>query len=458
MHFAIETNIIYKFLKIVRVLKRGMQMFQLKENGTTVKRELFAGLTTFLTMAYVIIVNPIILSGAGVPVDQVFMATIIAAVIGTGWMALCANYPIAVAPGMGLNAYFTYTVVLASNGEITYTTAFSAVFIAGILFIIISLTPFREKLITAIPENLKLAITAGIGLFIAFIGLRMSKIVIADESNLVKFGDISEPAPLLTFIGLFITVALMARKVNGAIFIGMIATAIIAMFTGQLSIDKVVALPHLPEGLIVFNPITAISEVIEYGLYGVIFSFILVTLFDTTGTLIGVSKQAGLLKDGKLPRARKALVSDSLATTAGAMFGTSPSTAYLESGSGVAVGGRTGLTALTVAVLFIVASFFGPLVSSLSGVAAITSPALIIVGSLMIGVVKNMKWDEIEESFPAFLVILSMPLTSSISTGIALGFISYPLIMLVKGRGREVHPLVYIFAVLFILQLIYLPH
>lgn len=435
-----------------------MQMFQLKENGTTVKRELFAGLTTFLTMAYVIIVNPIILSGAGVPVDQVFMATIIAAVIGTGWMAFCANYPIAVAPGMGLNAYFTYTVVLASNGEITYTTAFSAVFIAGILFIIISLTPFREKLITAIPENLKLAITAGIGLFIAFIGLRMSGIVVADESNLVKFGDISEPAPLLTFIGLFITVALMARKVNGAIFIGMIVTAIIAMFTGQLSIDKVVALPHLPEGLIVYNPITAISEVIEYGLYGVIFSFILVTLFDTTGTLIGVSKQAGLLKDGKLPRARKALVSDSLATTAGAMFGTSPSTAYLESGSGVAVGGRTGLTALTVAVLFIIASFFGPLVGSLSGVAAITSPALIIVGSLMIGVVKNMKWDEIEESFPAFLVILSMPLTSSISTGIALGFISYPLIMLVKGRGREVHPLVYIFAVLFILQLIYLPH
>ncbi|MGN7478378.1 NCS2 family permease [Solibacillus silvestris] len=433
-------------------------MFQLKENGTTVKRELFAGLTTFLTMAYVIIVNPIILSGAGVPVDQVFMATIIAAVIGTGWMALCANYPIAVAPGMGLNAYFTYTVVLASNGEITYTTAFSAVFVAGILFIIISLTPFREKLITAIPENLKLAITAGIGLFIAFIGLRMSGIVVADESNLVKFGDIAEPAPLLTFIGLFITVALMARKVNGAIFIGMIFTAVIAMFTGQLSIEKVVALPHLPEGMIVFNPVTAISEVIEYGLYGVIFSFILVTLFDTTGTLIGVSKQAGLLKDGKLPRARKALISDSLATTVGSMFGTSPSTAYLESGSGVAVGGRTGLTALTVAILFIIASFFGPLVSSLSDVKAITSPALIIVGSLMIGVVKNINWDEIEVAFPAFLVILSMPLTSSISTGIALGFISYPLIMLVKGRGREVHPLVYIFAVLFILQLVYLPH
>lgn len=433
-------------------------MFQLKENGTTAKRELFAGLTTFLTMAYVIIVNPIILATAGVPIDQVFMATIIAAVIGTGWMALCANYPIAVAPGMGLNAYFTYTVVLSSNGEITYVTAFAAVFVAGLLFIIISLTPFREKLIIAIPENLKLAITAGIGLFIAFIGLRMSGIVMADESNLVKFGDITKPAPLLTFIGLFVTVGLMARKVNGAIFIGMIVTAIIAMLTGQLTIDKVMAVPHLPEGMIVFNPITAISEVIEYGLYGVVFSFILVTLFDTTGTLIGVSKQAGLLKDGKLPRARKALMSDSLATTVGAMFGTSPSTAYLESGSGVAVGGRTGLTALTVAILFIIASFFGPLVSSLSGVAAITSPALIIVGSLMISAVKNMNWDDIEEAFPAFLVILSMPLTSSISTGIALGFISYPLIMLVKGRGRDVHPLVYIFAVLFILQLVFMPH
>ncbi|WP_274307313.1 NCS2 family permease [Solibacillus daqui] len=433
-------------------------MFQLKENGTTVKRELFAGLTTFLTMAYVIIVNPIILSDAGVPIDQVFMATIIAAVIGTGWMALCANYPIAVAPGMGLNAYFTYTVVLASNGEITYITAFSAVFVAGLIFILISLTPFREKLITAIPENLKLAITAGIGLFIAFIGLRMSGIVVANDSNLVALGNIAKPATLLTIIGLFVTVALMARKVNGAIFIGMIVTAVIAILTGQLTIEKVVAMPHLPEGIIVFNPIIAIREVIEYGLYGVVFSFILVTLFDTTGTMIGVAKQAGLMKDDKLPRARKALLSDSLATTFGAMFGTSPSTAYLESGSGVAVGGRTGLTSLTVAVLFIIASFFGPLVGSLSGVAAITSPALIIVGSLMIGVVKNMKWDDIEDAFPAFLVILAMPLTSSISTGIALGFISYPLVMIFKGRARDVHPLVYIFAVLFVLQLVYMPH
>lgn len=433
-------------------------MFQLKENHTTVKRELFAGLTTFLTMAYVIIVNPIILADAGVPIDQVFMATIIAAIIGTGWMALCANYPVAVAPGMGLNAYFTYTVVLASDGKIDYLTAFATVFIAGLLFIIISLTPFREKLITAIPENLKLAITAGIGLFIAFIGLRMSGIVVPHESNFVGLGDLSEPATLLTVFGLTITIALMARKVNGALFIGMVATAIVAMMTNQLHIEQVVAMPHLPEGILVFNPIDAIGQVIEYGLYGVVFSFILVTLFDTTGTMIGVAKQAGLLKDNKLPRARKAFIADSVATTAGAMLGTSPSTAYLESGAGVAAGGRTGLTALTVAGLFVIASFFGPLVSSLSSVEAITAPALIIVGSLMIGVVKHIEWNEFEQAFPAFLVILIMPLTSSISTGIALGFISYPFIMFVKGRARDVHPLLYIFAVLFIIQLVFMPH
>lgn len=433
-------------------------MFRLKENQTTVKTEMLAGLTTFLTMAYIIVVNPIILADAGVPIDQVFMATIIAAVIGTGWLALCANYPIAIAPGMGLNAYFTYTVVLASNGQIDYITAFSAVFIAGIIFIILSLTPFREKLITAIPESLKLAITAGIGLFIAFIGLRMAKVVEGDPDNLVKLGDITSPSVLLTLFGLAVTMILMARNVKGALFVGMVVTSIAGVLTNQLQINKVVALPHLPEGILVWNPIEAVSNVISYGLYGVVFSFILVTLFDTTGTMIGVAKQAGIMKDNKLPRARKALLADSVATTAGAMFGTSPTTAFLESGAGVAAGGRTGLTSLTVAGLFIVASFFGPLVASISNVAAITSPALIIVGSLMIGSVKHIEWDKFEYSFPAFLIILAMPLTSSISTGIAIGFISYPLLMVVKGKGREVHHLMYIFAVLFIIQLAFLPH
>ena len=433
-------------------------MFQLEQHNTTVKKEILAGLTTFLTMAYIVVVNPIILSDAGVPIDQVFVATIIAAVIGTLLMGLFANYPLAIAPGMGLNAYFTYAVVLGSNGKIDYLTAFGAVFVAGIIFVILSLTPLREKLISSIPENLKLAITAGIGLFIAFIGLRMSGLVVAHESNLVSLGDLSSEPVILTLIGLAVTIILMARNVNGALFIGMVIIGVIAFFTGSLKIDGVVALPHLPEGILVWNPLDAIGDVISYGLYGVVFSFILVTLFDTTGTMIGVAKQAGLMKDGKLKNARAALLADSVATTAGAMVGTSPTTAFIESSSGVAAGGRTGLTSVTVGVLFIIASFFSPLVTSISGVAAITSPALIIVGSLMISAVKDIEWNGIDEAFPAFLVILTMPLTSSISTGIALGFISYPLLKFAKGKAREVHPLLYVFAVLFFIQLVFLPH
>ncbi|MFF5995335.1 NCS2 family permease [Lysinibacillus sp. KU-BSD001] len=433
-------------------------MFKLKENNTTVQTELLAGLTTFLTMVYIVVVNPIILADAGVPIDQVFIATIISAIIGTLWMAFMANYPIAIAPGMGLNAYFTYAVVLGSNGTIDYMTAFAAVFVAGLIFIGLSLTSFREKLITAIPANLKLAITAGIGLFIAFIGLRMSGIVVANEANLVGLGDLSSSAVLLTLFGLAITVVLMALNVHGALFLGMVATSIVASMTGHLKIDEIIARPHLPEGILVWNPIAAIGDVISYGLYGVVFSFILVTLFDTTGTMIGVAKQAGLMKGDTLPKARHALLADSVATTVGSMFGTSPTSAYIESSAGVAAGGRTGLTTLTVAILFMIASFFGPLVASLSGVAAITSPALIIVGSLMIGAVKNIEWDKFDEAFPAFLVILTMPLTSSIATGIALGFISYPLMKVVKGRAREVHPLLYLFAVLFVIQLVFLPH
>lgn len=445
-------------LKMFVFKEEGNKMFRLKEHSTNVKTELIAGMTTFLTMVYIVVVNPIILSDAGVPLDQVFMATIISAVIGTLWMSLCANYPIAIAPGMGLNAYFTYAVVLASDGKIDYLTAFAAVFVAGIIFILLSLTPLREKLITAIPKNLKHAITAGIGLFIAFLGLRMAKVVVASDSNLVMLGDLTSPGVLLTLFGLLITVILMVRNINGALFIGMVVTGIVAVLTNQLHIDKVIALPHLPEGILIWNPIEAISQVISYGLYGVVFSFILVTLFDTTGTMVGVAKQAGLMKDEKLPRARQALLADSVATTVGSMFGTSPTTAFVESSSGVAVGGRTGLTSLTVAVLFIVASFFGPLVGAISGVAAITSPTLIIVGTLMIGSVKEIEWSKFDEAFPAFLIILIMPLTSSIATGIAFGFIIYPILKIVKGEAKKVHPMLYIFAILFAFQLLFLPH
>ncbi|MFS0577257.1 NCS2 family permease [Sporosarcina sp. 179-K 3D1 HS] len=433
-------------------------MFHLNKAGTNAKTEILAGMTTFLTMVYIVIVNPIILADAGVPFDQVFLATIIATVIGTLWMALFANYPIAIAPGMGLNAYFT-SVVIASDGQLDYLTAFSAVFIAGLLFIILSMTPFREKLIESIPENLKHGITAGIGLFIAFLGLRLSGLVAPHEATLVRLGDLTSPPVLLTLFGLLVTIILMTLNVYGSIFIGMIATGIVAFATKQLHFEGAPwKLPHLPEGLLVWNPVQAAGDVVSHGLYGVVFAFLIVTLFDTTGTMIGVAKQAGLMKGKSLPRARHALLADSVAATVGSMFGTSPTSAYIESSSGVAVGGRTGLTTLTVAVLFIGAAFFSPVVSALSGVSAITAPALIIVGSLMIGAVKQIDWDSFDEAFPAFLVILTMPLTSSIATGIALGFITYPLLKVVKGRGKQVPLLLYIFAVLFTYQLLFLPH
>ncbi|WP_252314956.1 NCS2 family permease [Sinobaca sp. H24] len=432
--------------------------FKLSEHNTNIRTELLAGITTFLTMAYIVVVNPVILADAGVPFEAVFMATIIATVVGTLWMAVFANYPIAVAPGMGLNAYFAYSVV-GGNDQIGYEVAFGAVFVSGIIFIILSLTPFREKLIEAIPSNLKYGITAGIGLFIAFIGFRMSGIIVAHPENLVALGDLQSAPVLLTLTGLAVMITLMALRINSALFIGMVVTGIIAYFTGALSFEGgVAAAPPSPEWFIFGSPLDAFADVISYGLYAVVFSFLLVTIFDTTGTMIGVAEQAGLIKNNKMPRVRQALLSDAVAKTVGSIFGTSPTSAYIESSSGVAAGGRTGLTTVAVALLFILTMFLAPVVNAVSGIPAITSPVLIIVGSLMLGSVAHIKWDEFDEAFPAFLVILSMPLTSSIATGIAFGFISHPLLKVVRGKGKTVHPLVYIFAVLFIFQLIYLPH
>lgn len=431
-------------------------MFKLNQHGTTIKTELMAGMTTFLTMVYIIVVNPIILHDAGVPFDQVFTATVIATILGTLWMAIAANYPIAIASGMGLNAYFAYSVV--NHHQITYEVAFSAVFVAGMLFIILSLTPFRQILIEAIPQNLKHGIAAGIGLFISFIGLRLTGIVGDHPTNLVTLGNLKDDSVILALIGLLITILLMALKVKGALFFGMIATGIIAYFTGQLEFENIVSYPSLSEGLIILNPFEAIGDVIQYSLYSVVFSFLLVTIFDTTGTMIGVAQQAGLMKDGNMPRVRQALLADSVATTAGAMFGTSPTSAYIESSSGVAAGGRTGLTSLTVAVLFVFAAFFSPLIGAVSGVSAITAPALIMVGSMMMVNIANINWDQFDEAFPSFLILLTMPLTSSIATGIAFGFISYPLMKIVKGKWKDVHWLLYILALLFLYQLIFLPH
>lgn len=425
------------------------KLFKMKQNKTNIRTEFVAGVTTFLTMVYIIVVNPAILSAAGVPFDQVFMATVISAVVGTLCMALFANYPIAIAPGMGLNAYFAS--VVASQG-LSYQVVFGTVFLAGIIFILLSLTKLRETLIGAIPPSLKFGITSGIGLFIAFLGLRMSGIVIPNEANIVGFGDLHEPMTLLTIAGLFITLILYVWHVRGALFIGMLATGIISFFTGHLEFTGFLSAPPSP----VFFDMD-IGGVFSNSLYTVVFAFLLVTMFDTTGTLIGVAEQAGFMKKGNLPRAKSALLADATATTVGSMFGTSPSTAFVESTSGVAAGGRTGFTSLVVACLFALSIFFTPIIGAIADIPAITAPVLIIVGCFMMHGLARIDWKAFDEAFPAFAIILTMPLTSSIATGISIGFITYPLLKLVSGKGKDVHWILYVFGVIFVLQMIFFP-
>jgi len=417
-----------------------------------VKTEVLAGITTFLTMVYIVIVNPAILSAAGIPFDQVFMATIIAAIAGTLIMGLLANYPVAIAPGMGLNAYFA--TVVGANG-LSYQIVLGTVFMAGLLFILLSLTKLREMIILSIPSSIKHGISAGIGLFVAILGLKQAEIFVANESNLTGLGDLTAPLPLLTIAGLIITLLLLVRKVPGAFFIGMIITAVIGYFAGMLDLSGTDLIPSLPPMPVFFD--MDLAGVFTNGLYAVIFSFLLVTIFDTTGTMVAVTEQAGLMKDGKLPRAKQAFLGDSFATAIGAAFGTSPSTAYAESSTGVAAGGRTGLTAVTVACLFAVSMFFFPFISAISSLAAITSPVLIIVGCYMMGHLAQINWGEFDEAFTAFIIILTMPMTSSISTGIAFGFILYPLLKIFNGKAKEVPMLIYVFGLLFIIQLIWFP-
>ena len=420
--------------------------FKLSARGTDVKTEVIAGFTTFLTMAYIVIVNPAILSAAGVPFNQVFIATVISAVVGTLIMALWANYPIAIAPGMGMNAYFVSVVF--SEG-VTYQAVLGAVFFAGVIFLLLTFTSLRETLIRSIPTPLKVGVASGIGLFIASLGLKMSGIIVPDEETFVTFGDITSPVTLLTVFGVLLSLVLVTREVNGALFIGMLVTAVIGYVTGLLHIDNgFVSTPPSP----VFFDLD-LSSVFSQSLYSVVFAFLLVTLFDTTGTMIGVAEQAGLMKNGELPGAKKALMADAVATTVGATFGSTPSSAYVESSSGVQVGGRTGLTTLVVAVLFMLTLFFSPIIESISALSAITAPALIIVGSFMMSGLSKVNWSRFDDAFPTFIIILSMPFTSSIATGIALGFITYPLLKIVAGRKNEVHPLIYVFAVLFIIQI-----
>ncbi|WP_214721568.1 NCS2 family permease [Exiguobacterium sp. s192] len=429
-------------------------MFKLSEHNTTAKREIQAGFITFITMAYILFVNPTILSEAGIPQDQAFSATIIATLVGTLLMGFYANLPIAVAPGMGLNAYFTYTLVIGE--KIPYQTALSVVFVAGIIFLLLSLSPLRTKLIEVIPATLKLAITGGIGLFIASLGLKMSGILVADPATLMTIGSLTSPEAMITLIGLLVAAVLTLKRVPGGLLYAMLLAGLLAFLSGELTFSKtLIALPTLPEGILVANPFSAVQDVIQYGLFGGVLSFVLVTMFDTTGTMVAVGEQAGLIeKDGSLKNSERALLSDSTAMVVGSMFGTSPTTAYVESASGVAAGGRTGLTSVTVGLLFALAAVFGPIVQSISAVPAITAPALMLVGALMLQNIKQINWDDFGEAFTAFMIIVIMPLSGSIATGIAFGFIIYPIMKAVQKQ--RVHALIYVFAVLFFIQLFFL--
>lgn len=425
-------------------------LFRLRENGTTVRTELEAGLTTFLTMAYILAVNPQILSEAGVPVEGALLATALSAAIGSILMGVLANYPFALAPGMGLNAYFTYTVVLGMG--VPWQTALGAVFLSGVIFILLTLGRLRELVIRAIPLPLKLATGAGIGLFIAFIGLRNAGVVAASPATLVTVGDLTALPTLLALGGLILTAALMARGWKSAIIVGIAATAAAAYLTGVAQApDRILAIPDASGTFFAMDPRAAL----ELGLLQVVFVFLFVDLFDSVGTLVGLGRQAGFLTPrGDLPRAQRALMADAVATTVGATLGTSTVTAYVESATGVAEGGRTGLTAVTVGLLFLASVLLSPLAAAVPTVA--TAPALVLVGSLMLRAIREVDWDDITDALPAFLTLVAMPLTFSIANGLALGFIAYPVIKVLAGRAREVSPLVYVLALLFVLRFAYL--
>ncbi len=428
--------------------------FKFSERGTNISTEILAGLTTFVTMIYIVIVNPAILSQAGMDFNGVFVATIGATIVATLIMGIFANYPIALAPGMGMNAYFAFGVVIA--GGIAWQGALGAVFVSAVIFVLLSLTKFRNTLIDAIPMSLKQGITAGIGLFITFIGLQNSKIIVDSPATLVTMGNLAEPMTFLSIIGLIVTAVLMVYNVKGSLFIGMIVTAVIAYFEGLVVIPE--SFFSMPTGLEHTMMQMDVESVFSGGLYAIVFTFLIVTLFDTTGTMLGVAEQAGLLKDGKFPKVRGALLADAIGSTVGAMLGTSPTSSYVESGAGVAAGGRTGFTAVVVAILFALTLFCAPIAQMLASVPAVTAPSLIVVGFLMMGGLRKIDWSDMEEAFPAFLVLFLMPISYSIATGIGVGFIVYPLIKVLRGKGSTVHPLMYVFMVLFIIQLGFLHH
>lgn len=423
--------------------------FKLKENGTDVRTELLAGLTTFLTMAYIIFVNPSILGDAGMPKDAVFVATCLAASLGTLIMGLYANYPIALAPGMGLNAYFAYVVVKGMG--LSWEIALGAVFISGCLFILVSVFKLREMIVNGIPHSIRTAITVGIGMFLALIALRSSGIVVADPSTLVKVGELRAAPPLLAITGFFVIVALDKLRVKGAILIGiMLVTTLSFFFAGNQFNGIVSPIPMIDPTLFKLDIMGALSV----GILNVVLVFFLVELFDATGTLMGVANRAGLLVNGKMERLNKALLADSVAITAGSVLGTSSTTAYIESAAGVQAGGRTGLTAVAVALLFLACLFISPLAAVVPSYA--TAPALLYVACLMLRELVDIDWSDSTESIPAAIAALTMPFTYSIALGVAFGFISYAVLKLLTGRVKEVRFVVWLIAAVFMFKFIYL--
>ncbi|QED47090.1 NCS2 family permease [Cytobacillus dafuensis] len=428
------------------------KFFQFQERGTSYKQETIAGVTTFLSMSYILIVNPIILSQAGMDKGAVFTATALSAIIGSLLIGLLANYPIGIAPSMGLNSFFTFSVCIGMG--IPWQTALTGVFISGILFVILSLLKIREKIINVIPKDLKHAIGAGIGFFIAFIGLKNAGLIVGNEGTFVSIGNLKSSGTMLAIFCFILTVVLIVRGVKGAIFLGMAISAVIGMFAGIIDKpEKIIgAIPSLEP---TFGEVFLhLDQIFTPSMIAVIFTFLFVAFFDTAGALIAIASQAGLMKNNEIPNAGKALIADSSATVIGAILGTSTTASMIESTAGIAAGGRTGFTSVIISGCFIIALFFSPLLSVVT--AEVTAPALIIVGALMAMEVKNIEWGKVEIAIPVFATILMMPLTFSVATGIAFGFVLYPITMLALGKAKAIHPIMYGLCIAFIGYFIYL--
>ena len=424
--------------------------FDLTQRGTNVRTEVMAGLTTFLTMAYIAFVNPQILSDAGLPFDSVFVATCVAAALSTLLMGLYANYPIALAPGMGLNAFFAYGVVLGMGH--TWQVALGAVFISGLLFLILSVLPVRRWIIEAIPQGQKLAIAAGIGLFLGIIALRNAGIIQDSPATLVTVGDLTAPGPILALLGFCVIVALASRQVPGAAIIGMLGVSLVGIFFGVSDWQGIASLPPDPSPTLFALDL---AGALQAGMIVVILTFLIVDLFDTAGTLIGVAHQARLLDDnGRLPNMQKALIADSVGTVGGALIGTSPVTSYIESAAGASAGGRTGLTAVVVAILFLACLFFAPLAGSIPSYA--TAAAILYVACIMARPLVDVDWQDVTESAAAVVTVISIPLTFSIADGIGLGFLTYVAIKVIAGRWSECSPTLIAVALLFAVKFAWL--